>query len=97
MFFFITLLTFFFVLPDNLIFGLPDLILLTMISLKLIHITKIIADYFRVKSYINWKINKKRGFYLNINRAIKKYNFKPLSTKKIILDYLKKNYPKNVK
>lgn len=85
---------------ENLIkknFNSGNILLGSSQPIKLIHITKIIADYFRVKSYINWKINKKRGFYLNINRAIKKYNFKPLSTKKSILDYLKKNYPKNVK
>ena len=45
---------------------------------------------------MNWKSNKNKGFYLDIARAKKKYNFKPLSTKKSILSYLNKNYPKNV-
>ena len=85
---------------ENLIkknFNSGNILLGSSQPIKLIQITKIIADYFGLKSYINWKIHKKRGFYLNISRAIKKYNFKPLSTKKSILNYLKTIYPKNVK
>lgn len=84
---------------ENLIkknFNSGNILLGSSQPIKLIQITKIIADYFGLKSYINWKIHKKRGFYLNISRAIKKYNFKPLSTKKSILKYLNKNYPKHV-
>ena len=33
---------------------------------------------------------KTKGFYLDIALAIKKYNFKPLSTQKSILNYLNK-------
>ena len=64
--------------------------------LKLNKIIDIVSNYFDVNNNINWKSNKNMGFYLDIRRAIKLYNFKPLSTKKSILNYLNKNYPKHV-
>ena len=68
------------------------------IPLRLIKITKIIAAYFKVKKYINWKIDKKKGFYLNIHKATNGYNFSPINTRKSILEYLKiTTKQKNVK
>ena len=64
--------------------------------LSLSKITKTISNYFNIENRINWKINKHKGFYLDIKNAIKNYNFKSLNTKYCILSYLKKNYPKNV-
>ena len=63
--------------------------------LKLNKIIDIVSNYFDVKNNINWKSNKNMGFYLDIRRAINLYNFKPC-TKKSILNYLNKNYPKHV-
>ena len=62
--------------------------------LKLHEITKMISNYFKVKNYINWRIDKKMGFYLNINNALGNYNFSSKNTQKGILEYLKK-LPKN--
>ena len=31
--------------------------------LRLYEITKMISNYFKVKNYIKWRIDKKRGFY----------------------------------
>ena len=64
--------------------------------IRLIKITNLIENFFKVKTKINWKANKRKGFYLNINNAIKNYNFKPIITSKSILNYLKTNYSKNV-
>ena len=47
-----------------------------------------------MNSFVSWKSSKNKGFYLDIALAIKKYNFKPLSTQKSILNYLNKSYPK---
>ena len=58
--------------------------------LKLYEITKMISNYFKVKNYINWRIDKKMGFYLNINNALGNYNFSSINTQKGILEYLKK-------
>ena len=63
-------------------------------TLRLYEITKMISNYFKVKNYINWRIDKKRGFYLNINNALGNYNFSSINTQKGILEYLKKNYRK---
>ena len=62
--------------------------------LRLYEITKMISNYFKVKNYIKWRIDKKRGFYLNINNALGNYNFSSINTQKGILEYLKKNYRK---
>ena len=62
--------------------------------LKLYEITKMISNYFKVKNYINWRIDKKMGFYLNINNALGNYNFSSINTQKGILEYLKKSYRK---
>jgi len=84
---------------ENLIrknFNSGNILLGSSKPLRLNKIVDIISNYFNVNSYMNWKSNKNKGFYLDIARAKKKYNFKPLSTKKSILSYLNKNYPKNV-
>ena len=62
--------------------------------LRLNEITKMISNYFKVKNYINWRIDKKMGFYLNINNALGNYNFSSINTQKGILEYLKKSYRK---
>ncbi len=84
---------------ENLIkknFNSGNILLGSSKPLKLNKIVDIISNYFNVNSYVCWKSSKNKGFYLDIALAIKKYNFKPLSTQKSILNYLNKNYPKNV-
>ena len=60
--------------------------------ISLIEITKIISRYLNVNSEINWTLNKKKGFYLNLSNAVKRYKFKPTNTKNSLLKYLKLNY-----
>ena len=84
---------------ENLIrknFNSGNILLGSSNPLRLNKIVDIISNYFNVNSYVSWKSSKNKGFYLDIALAIKKYNFKPLSTQKSILNYLNKNYPKNV-
>jgi len=54
-------------------------------------ITKIIIKLLKSKSKIFWKI-KKKGFYLNISKAIEKYDFKPMTTTSVIKKYIKSVY-----
>ena len=84
---------------ENLIrknFNSGNILLGSSNPLRLNKIVDIISNYFNVNSFVSWKSSKNKGFYLDIALAIKKYNFKPLSTQKSILNYLNKNYPKNV-
>ena len=60
--------------------------------ISLLEITKLISRYFNVNSEINWTLNKKKGFYLNLSNAVKRYKFKPINTKNSLLKYLKLNY-----
>ncbi len=60
--------------------------------IKLKEVVKIISNYLQVLPKIDWKIDKKFGFYLDINKALKFYEFSSMSTKKGILKYLKTNY-----
>ena len=84
---------------ENLIrknFNSGNILLGSSNPLRLNKIVDIISNYFNVNSFVSWKSSKNKGFYLDIALAIKKYNFKPLSTQKSILNYLNKSYPKNV-
>ena len=58
--------------------------------LKLLNVTKIISNFFKIKNYISWKKDKNLGYYLDINNAINNYDFSSITTKKGILKYLKK-------
>ena len=60
--------------------------------ISLLEITKLISRYFKVNSKINWTLNKKKGFYLNLSNTVKRYKFKPINTKNGLLKYLKLNY-----
>lgn len=62
--------------------------------ISLLKITKIISRYFNVDNKIKWSIDTRKGFYLNLSNAIKRYKFKPINTKISLIRYLKLNYIK---
>lgn len=54
-------------------------------------ITKILIKLLKSKSKIIWKI-KKQGFYLNISKAVKNYDFKTKTTTSVIKKYITNEY-----
>ena len=64
------------------------IILGTKKPISLNSLIKIFENRFSNSINIFWKKKKKFGFYLNINKAIKHYNYRPLTTKKTIKDYI---------
>tara|TARA_Y100000590_G_scaffold386192_1_gene458821 strand:- start:2182 stop:3048 length:867 start_codon:yes stop_codon:yes gene_type:complete len=60
--------------------------------LKLEEIVKMIKNKFKSKSIINWNIIENKGFYLDINKSIKKYHFKALSITRTINKYISNVY-----